>query len=208
MAPANKPPLTAERLRELLDYDPKTGRMTWRADRPRMSAGSEAGSPNGRGYVYVSVDGRLYKRARLAWLHVKGAWPEREIDHKNGVKDDDRFANLRHASRSENCRNTRSWSRHGVKGVYLDSRLRIRPWRAAICSNGKQRVLGYYATKAEAAAAYTEAAQRLQGRFAASKRRGEGRRYVSAADQRLGDMLADMVLSDIAAEAAALAVTA
>src|SRR5262249_21172624 len=71
-----RPALTAERLRELLDYDPASGTMVWRVNRRGgAKAGSEAGSLNGQGYVLISAGGSSYMRSRLAWLYMTGAWP-------------------------------------------------------------------------------------------------------------------------------------
>jgi hypothetical protein len=94
--------LTAERLRELLDYDPKSGVWVWRISRKRMRIGSVAGSINGDGYRRLMVDGRRYQASRLAWLYVIGSWPIAEIDHKNLDKADDRFCNLRECTRLQN----------------------------------------------------------------------------------------------------------
>jgi hypothetical protein len=179
-----RPPLTAERLRQVLHYDPKTGRMTWRVPRPGRPAGSEAGSPNSLGYVLVSVDGRRYRRARLAFLYMKGHFPKEECDHRNGIVDDDRWSNLREASRAQNAGNRRYRNRYGVRGV----RRAGKKWVAVLRAGGKLRYLGQYNTLS-------------YGRFDAAKRRGEGKDHVSAADQRLGNRLADLILADIAAEA-------
>src|SRR5262245_63170460 len=112
-----KPVLTAERLRELLDYDPKTGRMFWKVSRGGVVAGSEAGSLHSQGRVVIRIDGRMYKRSRLAWLHVTGETPAHFVDHKNGIRDDDRWENLRPASPAENSRNAKRPNRHGLPGV-------------------------------------------------------------------------------------------
>lgn len=206
----NKPALTAERLRELLDYDPKTGEMTWRVKRGgRVSPGSRAGSLNNRGYVLVEIDGRCYGRNRLAFLHMTGAWPLNEADHKNGIRDDDRWCNLRDATRSENARNRKCSSRHGVKGVSYFSRCKTRPWGAYIdARGGKRKHLGVFATKAEAAAARLDAERRLHGKFAVSKRRAEPKDRVSFADQRLGEQLfelSEIMIADSMSETTASA---
>lgn len=93
--------LTAERLRELLSYDPETGWFTWRVTRSsngRADAGSRAGALRSDGYRHVTVDQHKYKEHRLAWLYMTGKWPEADLDHKNNTRDDNRFSNLRAAS--------------------------------------------------------------------------------------------------------------
>jgi hypothetical protein len=84
---AAKPELTAERLRELLTYDPETGLFVWRVNRrgnPR--AGDVAGSYDGQGYLRKSIDDRDYRAHSLAWLHTKGEWPPIGIDHIDTIK--------------------------------------------------------------------------------------------------------------------------
>jgi HNH endonuclease len=199
-----KPVLTAERLRELIEYCPKTGRMFWRVNRGPARAGSEAGAINGEGRVYIRIDGRLYQRSRLAWLFMRGEHPAQFVDHRSGRRDDDRWENLRLATPSENSRNCRRRvSKHGVPGVgYTPGR--SKPWQAQIQRAGKRKSLGMFATKAEASAAYEAAAKREHGAFATSRRpKTESKHYVSFADLKLGDILAEMVLDDIAAEKAA-----
>lgn len=193
--------LSAERLREVLTYDPKTGHMTWRVDRPRRPAGSEAGTPNGAGYMCVSVDGERYRRSRLAFLYMTGRWPVPECDHRNGIVDDDSWGNLREATVSQN-RFNRSVSKRSANscralGVSL---LRNGKYQAAIRENGKTCVLGRFDTEREASAAYEAAAERLHGEFAVSQRGGESDDYVSTAIQR---KLGELVMAEIAAEAEA-----
>lgn len=78
--------LTAERLRDLFDYDEATGVFTRRFRRGPTSAGKPAGTKNGRGYVQIMVDGRIYMAHRLAWLHMTGSWPTNQIDHINRMR--------------------------------------------------------------------------------------------------------------------------
>ena len=102
-----KPRVSAERLRQLLDYAPETGRFYWRKQRGSAAAGSEAGTWHSHGYRVINIDGVAYYAHRLAWLYVHGEHPAGEIDHINAIPADDRIANLRQCSRSENARNTR-----------------------------------------------------------------------------------------------------
>jgi hypothetical protein len=99
--------ITAERLRQLLHYDPERGVFTWLSRPAERSwntrfAGTRAGTINGLGYVVIGILGRRYKAHRLAWLYVHGEWPGRELDHINCDKSDNRIANLRPATRSQN----------------------------------------------------------------------------------------------------------
>ena len=95
--------LTAERLRELLDYNPLTGQFSWRPLRPRGI--QKAGTKDARGYWRICVDGVIYQAHRLAWLHVHGHWPIYEIDHRDRDPSNNRIANLRDVPKLLNARN-------------------------------------------------------------------------------------------------------
>jgi hypothetical protein len=146
-----------------LSYDPATGLFVWtkRSGRRDMT-GRVAGYRGHNGCWYVRFSGRRYKAHRLAWFYVYGCWPVGDIDHINGNPSDNRIANLREATPSQNQANSRA--REGrLKGAYL------RPsgkWRAKIRKDGRNLHLGTFATAEEAHAAYWSAAQRLFGEFA------------------------------------------
>jgi hypothetical protein len=100
--------LSADKLRTLLRYDPETGFFTWKATRRGCSPSSNAGTVSkDTGYRIIVIDYRQYRAHRLAYLYMTGAWPAEEIDHRNGVRDDNRWVNLRHATVAQNCRNSR-----------------------------------------------------------------------------------------------------
>ena len=113
--------LTAERLREVLDYGPDTGVFTWKIrTNSRVKVGDVAGALRPDGYIQISIDGRLHRAHRLAWLYVTGESPPDQIDHINGVRDDNRIANLRLATSAENKQNLRrakSRNKTGFLGV-------------------------------------------------------------------------------------------
>lgn len=159
--------LTANRLRELLDYEPETGVLTWRVLRSNIHKGSIAGfAHRAIGYRVIRIDGQKYLAHRLAWLHVTGRWPEGDIDHSNRDGFDNRFANLREASRSQNAGNQkrRVTNRSGFKGV---ARIAGREkWQGKICVRGKQIYLGLFDTPEAAHAAYCAAAEKHFGEFA------------------------------------------
>jgi hypothetical protein len=158
--------VTAERLRELLDCDPETGVLTWRVSRRgRVKPGQVAGKSHHTGYHVIRVDGRQYPAHRLVWLHVTGAWPAAEVDHINGVRNDNRFSNLRDATSSQNGCNARLYrnNKSGLKGAILN---RPGRWIAQIQKGGRKIYLGVFDTPEEAHAAYCAAAERLHGDFA------------------------------------------
>jgi heme-degrading monooxygenase HmoA len=161
--------LTAERLRELLAYDPAAGVFTWRVDvrgGAWVKAGHVAGTIHSRdGYRQISICKVQHKAHRLAWLYVTGAWPSEQIDHVNGDRSDNRIANLREASAAGNARNARRRIDNvsGFKGAY---EYRPGKWRAYINKDGRRINLGTFATPEEAHAAYVAAAQEHHGEFA------------------------------------------
>lgn len=76
-----KPHPTATRVRELLDYDPKTNTFRWKVSRGRCKAGSEAGSPDTLGNLQIRIDGRLYMVKQLALTHTSGIWVAKDQWH-------------------------------------------------------------------------------------------------------------------------------
>lgn len=156
-----RPALTAARLRELLHYFPETGVFTWKISRGLAVVGAEAGTKVSNGYIHICIDRHVIGAHRLAWLYVHGKWPKSNIDHINRNKVDNRIANLREATTSENGQNTLVNKRNtsGYKGVsWLSCRNR---WRALITVNGKKHNLGLFKDPKDAYAAYCAAAQRL-----------------------------------------------
>ena len=146
--------ITAERLRELLHYEPETGIFTWKVGSAnQVKVGDAAGSQNGLGYLHVRLQRRLYSAHRLAWLHFHGVWPVDQLDHINRIRTDNRIANLREVSHKQNGQNA-SKSRSntsGYPGVYWDKQ--HSKWVARIMHNRKNIYLGYFATIEEALSA-------------------------------------------------------
>jgi hypothetical protein len=163
--------LSAERVREVLNYCPLTGALHWKAVRNRPDlAGKLAGSINAHtGYHEITVDGVKYLAHRLAWLHFYGRWPADLLDHEHGIKTDLRIAKLREANPTQNSQN-RMLPPHntsGHKGVFR--RPGSKPFRARIRVNGQAIHLGVFKTLEGAAAAYDQAAGRYFGEFARSE---------------------------------------
>lgn len=161
--------LTAEMANELLAYDPATGALTWKtAIRPAIRPGDPAGrgKPNSAGYLRVGIDGRSYLQHRVIWLMVTGEWPPQEIDHRDRDRANNRWANLRAASPSQNVANTarRNAPTGSNRGVSYDHRKKA--WRAYATKNGRQYFGGYFKYDHQAAAAATALRNRLHGEFA------------------------------------------
>jgi AP2 domain/HNH endonuclease len=161
-----RPRVTRARLRELLHYNPKTGQFRWHkrpGARPGPSAGHFPRQQNGR---YIQIDGRPYNECHLAWFYMTGRWGTPTIDHRDGDATNNRWNNLRRATRSQNNANRRR-PRHntsGYKGVYLHRR--SEQWCAQIGRDGRTIYLGTFPTPQAAHAAYVAAARKLFGEFA------------------------------------------
>lgn len=153
--------LTAEVVRELLNYNSETGVFTWKKKAARrVQVGDVAGCINQR-YRSLTVLGKRYLAHRVAWLYTHGKWPEGVIDHINRDAFDNRIANLRDVTQMENLQNASSKSNNksGVEGVFWDKQRQR--WRAEIRVNYKTIALGRFTSKADAAAARAEAKVRL-----------------------------------------------
>lgn len=159
-----KKPPTAERVRELLEYDPETGKFYHR----RREAGCVTST-----YIKISIDNVPYPAHRLAWLYVYGEWPPDFVDHINLDKRDNKLSNLRLADKSQNCANrtVQKNSSSGLKGAFKHKAGQRygKPWQSQILVRGKNIFLGHFATAEEAHQAYSDAAEKHFGTFARAK---------------------------------------
>lgn len=155
-------------IRDLFHYFPDTGELI-RKEGPRK--GKSALSPtHGRGYSTVSIERINFLAHRVIFAWMTGVWPEHDVDHINGDRRDNRWCNLREATRSENLGNGRSgrgkYSAYkGVCKIVRDYPL-SRPWVAYITKAGKRINLGSFSCEKEAARAYDNAAKALFGDYA------------------------------------------
>lgn len=157
-----KTDLPPKRLHEVLRYDPETGYLHWKTQTHGyhgiIRPGDRAGSVKD-GYINVHVDKVLYRAHRLAWYMVTGEWlsPKQDIDHINGDRADNRFANLRLVTRTQNNMNlpVRTDNISGYRGVTL--RKDTRKWHARITVAGKIILLGDFIDLEDARAARAKA---------------------------------------------------
>lgn len=160
---------TQQELKNLLHYDPETGYFTWLKCNPyyhNMPSNFRAGGRTQKGYIEIRIGRKGFKAHRLAWVYMHGEMPEDQIDHINGIKDDNRIANLRPASNSENCRN-RPKAKHntsGHKGIYWVAD--HNKWRVIIRFNDKNHHFGYFKDKDDAIAEANRAREELHRHFA------------------------------------------
>ena len=177
------PALTVEQFRERVDYDPVTGAFTWKA-RPPSDFGSSAvhASWNGKhagqaikskrqGYLVIklTLDGvkTTVSAHQLAAALVAGFWSTSLIDHESRNKLDNAWANLRPATKQQNCCNRTKAKNTTSKYKGVSFFAESGRWAAAIHSNNVAKHLGLFSTEVEAAAAYDLAAISLHGEFAA-----------------------------------------
>ena len=179
--PKELPPI--ETLRQLLDYDPASGILTWKP-RPRdmfanndlricntwntRYAGKEAlGSVDANGYKVGNLVSAPAKAHRIIWKLVHGDEPNGQIDHVNGVRHDNRIANLRLSDQCENQRNAglRIDNKSGHAGVHVRKDGKI---IAYICG----KYIGVFQTVAAADAARFKLEKELGFTGAARKRKG------------------------------------
>lgn len=166
---AKGPMPTPDQLRQLLRYEPSTGKLYWRERGPEwfedgyrpaegnaanwnsQFAGKEAlTASHSHGYRHgVILDTKMYAH-RVAWAIYHGRWPEHSLDHVNGDPTDNRIENLRDVPQKLNCRNTSRSRRNtsGVTGVtWHDQRQK---WTAQITIDGVTKHLGLFADLSDA----------------------------------------------------------
>jgi len=143
-----KESITQAELKELLDYDPETGIFTWKVCRGGKQIGRVAGYMHNSGYRYTEIDHQHYALHRLAWLYVHGKYPNDslEIDHINGVRDDNRIANLRLATRAQQMQNKAVYSNSTTKLPGITFHKASGKYAARLNVNGKQIWLGLFDT--------------------------------------------------------------
>lgn len=133
--------LTQERLKELILYNPDTGKFTWRVNTGSVVTGGNAGCKRPDGYIMIRVDGELYYAHRLANLYIEGSFPDNMIGHLRGDRSDNRWDSLSNVTNQENCKDQKlkTTNKSGICGVYLGKPYRdgSEKWQAQIKVDGK-----------------------------------------------------------------------
>lgn len=162
-APRVRRDFTAAEAAERLDYDPDTGIFRWKRKVMCFGGGRMPGDIAGTpkdGYRQIKLFGKIYREHHLAWLFMTGGWPPTgvDIDHKNRVRSDNRWTNLRLATRGQNNVNTgkRRPSKSGHRGVHPN---RDNGWFARIAVDKKVIHLGCFDTLEDAIEARRRAEQ-------------------------------------------------
>lgn len=159
--------LTQEAARALFRYDPKSGNLYWRFGPPNRIAAHQSGVRRSDGTYSLAVNiGKIHYAAHnIIWVYVTGKKPKGEVDHINRIKCDNRWSNLREASRSQNQANTGLYKNNttGYRGVSFDKS--IGRYRAIFSKNGKNRCLGVFDRPEEAHEAWKQTAIVNHGEF-------------------------------------------
>ncbi|WP_162292051.1 HNH endonuclease [Stenotrophomonas maltophilia] len=162
MKPNMSPPL--HRLRELLAYDPVTGALTWIVYRnSKCRPGSTAGYIGPTGYRIVEIEGKAYAAHRIAFILHSGSdiADGLEIDHKDGVRDNNAADNLRAVTTSGNAQNRKLRSDNSSGYVGVSWHRQTQKWWAQIDHEGRRISLGLHATPEAASKAYLKAKKDL-----------------------------------------------
>jgi len=146
-------------------YDPITGQFSWAISGKGRRSGGLAGSLDHEGYWRLFYQGKTVRAPRMAYFIMIGAWPDREVDHINANRADNRWCNLRLATTAQNNWNrTRpQHNKSGYKGVHWSKK--SRKWKSQIKVNGESIYLGLFDDPKEAHAAYVAAAEKHFGAY-------------------------------------------
>lgn len=169
------PILTADALRAMIHYDPDTGVFTWKARPDARKAWNTRYAGKSAGYDW-QIGNTAYRSIRifdwpflghrLAWLYMTGEWPESMVDHADTNGLNNRWSNLRPATKSQNSANSRKpvTNKTGFKGVSVAKK--SGKYRATITVNGRHKDLGIHSTPEAAHDAYCDAAAAYSGEYA------------------------------------------
>lgn len=156
--------ITQDLLKEHFEY--RDGHLWWiKPLAYQVKVGSQAGCVKSDGYIRITILGIKYYEHRLVWLYHYGEWPKDQLDHINGIRDDNRIENLREATRQQNSFNKKSFtnSTSKYKGVHWSTRDKV--WRAQRTLNKKTIYLGSFQTEEDAAEAYRRATVKIHGEY-------------------------------------------
>lgn len=168
-------PVPPEHIKDCLKYDPDTGIFTWlistRSYAGKINPGDAAGSQKletTQGYIMIGFEQKIYRAHRLAFWFMTGEMPPRgaDIDHADGDRSNNRWANLRLATRAQNNWNNHNRRSDNVSGhVGVSWHDQTQKWLARITVDKKIIHLGIHSELSQAVAARREAEQRYCGQF-------------------------------------------
>jgi len=168
-----------ELLRQLLRYDPQTGTLFW-LPRPvemfeslrvanmwkaKFENKPALNAPNKKGYLCGTLMGVHAKSHRIIWAMQTGKWPD-QVDHIDGNRANNKFSNLREATREQNSKNRSSQKGSASKYLGVSRSSDRKRWSAEIHASGRKIFIGRFFSEDEAARAYDAAARIHHREFA------------------------------------------
>lgn len=144
--------ITQSELKDILNYNQDTGIFVWKTHLKQSNKyeGDIAGCLHGGGYIAIQIKGVRHYAHRLAWLYVYGKFPDKELDHINRDKADNRISNLREVTRSENMQNVGLRKDNTSGESNISYRKDRNKYRAFVTNNNKYKSLGHFETIEEA----------------------------------------------------------
>ena len=151
-------------MRERINYNPETGLMTYtnRAKGGRAT-GEKVGTPEKHGYIKVNFQGKKYLAHRLIWMMFYGRPANGMLDHINGIRTDNRIANLRECTPIQNSANSKAINnRTGYRGVVA---LPSGKFAVQLRRDGRSTYRGCFDTKEQAGKHYQQIHAEQHGEF-------------------------------------------
>lgn len=149
---------------EVIRYDPESGFFFWKRNSGKRKIGERAGYQMQHGYEEIKVLGKRWTSHRLAWFLMTGEVPDKQIDHINGIRNDNRWVNLRLANQAENNMNRGARNALGIKNVYLHKPTGT--YNVKLYLNGVCHSFGYYDDLELAELVAIEAREKYHKQFA------------------------------------------
>ena len=133
--------LKQEDLKSRVTYDSESGVFTYIT---KKDFGRVAGHINQRGYLKIGILNKSYFAHRLAWLYIHGELSDKEIDHINQNKLDNRIVNLREVDSRVNMKNLPKYKSNKSGQCGVGWKKANNKWYARIDVDGKRISLGYH----------------------------------------------------------------
>ena len=131
----------------------------------QIKVGRQFGTYDRYGYRRGALKGKIYQEHKLIWLYYYGEWPTLQVDHLNGIRDDNRVENLRIVTNQENQFNRKSVKGSSSKYKGVSWYKPYGKWLVNYTLNRKKYFVGYFEDEVEAAKAYDQAVKKHQKQF-------------------------------------------